>query len=254
METPEGLPPLPAAEPAAVHARQEPEDDPLLESDDDEDEPDAPAELPSLETLGFMPNLLLFLAAPMRAFSRVDDVPVRTGVRFGFLAAFAGIMGTSLKTWVRGIPESYPPVETFGTNLPVACMTEQLTAWDHAVHPWLLARIPVSPVLALLLVYGLGHLFHLMASAMVDRLDVDMPTLTRNIGFACAPLTLGAIFPFGMCFTWSLCLCVFALQRALKFPWWLCISMATVPFWGWMATEFLINARMVAPCLQGLTS
>jgi len=199
-----------------------------------------------------MPNLLLFLAAPMRAFGRVDEAPVRVGVRFGFLCAFAGILATSVKGWIRDAPAALEAVPGLPSNISAQCLADQVAAFEAASQPYLAARIPISPLLALLLVYGLGHLFHLMGTAMVEKMEVALPTVTRNVGFACAPLALAAVFPFGVCFMWTLGLCVLAIRRAFSFPWWLCVSMASVPFWAWMSVEFLLSARLVAPCLPGM--
>jgi hypothetical protein len=203
--------------------------------------------LPSSVSLGFLATLRLVLGTPGHFFSTLPAVSVQVSVRFGFISAFVGILGTALKDWLT--PRHYEALEGLGQ-----CVVKQQMAFDESLRPWLLARIPMSPVLAMVLVYGLIHVFHLMARAMGT--EKALQEGARYLGFAFAPLAVAALplMPFWVCFVWSLFLALIALREGYGLGGWLAWGMVSFVFWSWMAVEFLMAAHVVLPCLPQLTS
>ncbi|MEW5851485.1 MAG: YIP1 family protein [Myxococcota bacterium] len=218
--------------------------------------PAHPAGLPTLvipepATVGFLTTLKFVLGAPRRFFDALGpQSPIRTGVRFGYVASLVGILGTAIKGWLA---EPVPlPVESLA-SLPEAarqCAINQQTAWDAAVEPLLLARMPLAPVLALMLVYGITMLFHTLARAMGNS-TTELPLAARNLGYAFAPLALAALpfMAFGGCFLWSLVLMGISLKRTYGLTTGLAALMAAFPFCLWMAVELLVAMYLLIPCL-----
>jgi hypothetical protein len=201
---------------------------------------------------GFFTTLRWALGAPRRLQSAVAALPPAHGARFGFVAAMVGIVGTAFKDLVVDLPVQAPRTEAFGREMQrfVVCALEQQERFSAAVEPWMAGRLPLAPVLALVLLYGLAGFFHLVATGIGAR-GVLFRDALRNVGYGLAPLALAALplLSFAGCFMWSLVLCGIALRRTYDFSTLLTVVVASLPFWAWLGVEVLLAARIAAPCL-----
>lgn len=231
---------------------QEPPASHLLEDEEADLAKGPPPAAPSLAEIGFLGTLSLMVLAPLRAFEGVNNVPARVGARFGAVAAFAGILGSAIRTWVQGVPEKVVGMEGVLPAQQYQCLVDGQLAWEQDIFPWLNARVPLAPVLALLLLHGLARTFQALVMAMDDGSTLKQPyeRILANVGFALAPMALGGVLPLGGCFMWSLFLCAVAIHKTWNLAVWLCMAIASFPFWVWVAAEFLVAARIALPCLS----
>jgi hypothetical protein len=174
---------------------------------------------------------------------------VKDAVRFGYLCALAGFLGSALKDALEDTSLSADALQ--GATPQARCLMEQAAAFAEHVHPWTLARLPLAPLLALMLTYGVLHLVHLLVTAMGQN-DVAFSDAARALAPCLAPLALAALplMAFGLCLLWSMVLMALAMPRVYRLSRGVAGAVTSLPVLCYAAWDVLLQLHVARPCFN----